>query len=377
MRVLVFETSMHGHRANYLRLILPALERLGVEVILSTGKAVAESVEFQTLVAPNINATQVEFNHQSTLGGPYRHASYLLNCLSADIKRYSPNRVLVTTADGLCQVSVCKSFTREFRRCHLEGIMHGGRFAFPAKNWKESIGNRLNFKATQYSVFNTLHFINDLVYDWIHKNGRSLVSRSRFLPDPIDVPEGIELSRARTLLALPQGIPIIGCVGVIGGHKGIGLLLNAFAENLIGDDVQLLLFGQHSDAIRKQLSHHPRRNQILSIDRYATFDELHQAICALDLICLPHPNHAGISSIALRAAAMRRQILSSDYGWIAQFIRKTRVGRCCDVRSPAAFAREAMALLDSPINLPPNVIRETYESSNFVRAIAAPFRRST
>src|SRR6185436_17207992 len=47
MRVLVFDSSMSGHHAFYLRLLLPALLELSPEVTLVTGRNASESREFQ------------------------------------------------------------------------------------------------------------------------------------------------------------------------------------------------------------------------------------------------------------------------------------------------------------------------------------------
>ena len=78
---------------------------------------------------------------------------------------------------------------------------------------------------------------------------------------------------------------------------------------------------------------------VVSLDRYLTVDELNDTLSSLELVCTPYPRHIALASIVLRAAAARRPVLATDYGWCARIVPAFQLGWTCNVRDIDEFAR--------------------------------------
>jgi glycosyltransferase involved in cell wall biosynthesis len=141
---------------------------------------------------------------------------------------------------------------------------------------------------------------------------------------------------------LPSSTPILTCPGLVDERKGIDRLLDSFAEGRVCESARLVLAGAHSDGIRSLLKGKfaslVQAKRIVSLDRFLSDDEFRNLFWLSDLICLPYPNHIGVSSIYLRAASIGKPILTSQSGWFAWAVPHYGIGTMVDIADRRLFS---------------------------------------
>ncbi len=160
----------------------------------------------------------------------------------------------------------------------------------------------------------------------------------------------VDRHEARRRLGLADDGPWLGCVGAIDTRKGIDLLLAAFKAAALPASARLFLGGQHHPYIRELLETEyadlVRAQRIVRLDRYLTVAELGDAIASMDLVCTPYARQIALASIVLRAAAARRPVLATDFGWCGRVVPAFQLGWTCNVQNTSEFAHAIAARLE-------------------------------
>lgn len=229
--------------------------------------------------------------------------------------------------------------------------MHRGSFAYPAEGPKRQAILKANLWTVDHSPWTIIHHVDVLSYEWIMRRGGKLARKSRLLADPVEAPPPISHAQARRALGIPEDGRYVGCAGVLDSRKGIDLLVSAFADYKFPSDVRMLLAGRLAPNIKHLINHSCARlvkeGRIVTIDRYVNKDELHAALCAMDLVVTPYPAHVGLSNIALRAAAAERPILAASFGWLGLIVPRFGLGVTYDVGHLPELARGMKEQLDA------------------------------
>jgi glycosyltransferase involved in cell wall biosynthesis len=90
-----------------------------------------------------------------------------------------------------------------------------------------------------------------------------------------------------------------------------------------------------------------RAGAAMVLDRYVAEDELALCYAAVDWVLLPYREQKESSGVLIHAAANRRPVIASDYGWIAQQVRQYDLGRLfrhLDVNSLRALLEEVAVM---------------------------------
>jgi glycosyltransferase involved in cell wall biosynthesis len=177
---------------------------------------------------------------------------------------------------------------------------------------------------------------------------RYRTSRIHALPDPAtfsaESSAGTQLPEAVT-----AGRVVFVLFGVLAYRKGVMEMLEAL-ERLPGPvarRVTLVLAGEvhdHSTAIAIRAKIEQLRRGGCGAIVYTRFERLPSAVLDAiiresDVVLVPYQCFPGSSGAVLRSAALGRPLIAQDYGWVGETTRRYRLGRTVDSRSSAALAR--------------------------------------
>jgi hypothetical protein len=106
----------------------------------------------------------------------------------------------------------------------------------------------------------------------------------------------------------------------------------------LATEIKALLVGEFEQIVAQK--------RIVILDRHLSIEQLMLAIVAADLVCVPYPNHIGSASILIRAAAAKRPVLSSTFGWVGHVTSRFGLGWSCNVLQSGALAEALPSALD-------------------------------
>lgn len=356
MRVLILESDASGHRLQYVRVCVQAIADLGVEIVFATNSSTPRTDEFRTHIGPVIDRITIDPSlNTDEVGTALRSATTRVMEYGAAMKRHSPDHVYVPYADGFAQISgLGRLFGQS--RCPdsvvSEGILMRGRFAYPRDSWRDGLFGHAWLTATSLSPIDILHFLDPIPYERIMERGGRLAAKARLIPEPVEAPTVFDRQEARRHLGLPAEGRLLCCPGVLGERKGVDRLIRAFAAasaTLRPDDC-LLLIGRVDDAVReaiRQARGLEERGRIILREGVASDADLHRAMAAAHVVAAPYPRHTGSSGTVVRAAALERMVLSSDFGWLGMVTNRFKLGLTCDCRDDAAIARSLPIALEA------------------------------
>jgi glycosyltransferase involved in cell wall biosynthesis len=136
---------------------------------------------------------------------------------------------------------------------------------------------------------------------------------------------------------------------MIDRRKAIDELLAAFRSSAAPDE-RLLLAGRihriHVETITNKYSDLVNKDKLILVNRFLDEAAFRTALTAMDVVCTPCPNFAGLSEMVLQAVAAGRPVLANDYGWSRAMIKRFGLGWTCDVNAPEPFAAALRVALD-------------------------------
>lgn len=344
MRVLIFEPDHEGHRLQYVRTMLPGLLELSDHVTVALPADALASREFAVHLAGACAGVHFDTKLHRAPGAGLKNAKAKFDAFRAAIERCRPDHVYVPYGDGLAQfLGIPGAWRRAVSRgVEVETLLLRGAVAYPGTTVKERLKGRLSFAAAVRPPWSALFHLDPIVYEWVAQRGGALASRLQLMPDPVEPPGADDRATVLHRLGLPDDGRYVGAAGVMNRHKGIDLLLKAFAIAKLPATDRLLLAGRQTDDVRALLDGEfaplVRSGRIISLDRVLPTDDIAAAIAAMDVVCVPYPRHIGSASIVIRAAAAARPVLATDFGWCGYVVPRFDLGRVVDVKDPAAFA---------------------------------------
>jgi glycosyltransferase involved in cell wall biosynthesis len=356
LHTLLFEGSLAGHGFEYIRLQVPAFLKYGRVTLCTKAESLQNPVfrSFAQQYQPQGFSLDASIGKYPPSGWGNLWYGYI-NLVRA-LRKHNPDILFLTGGGNF--LKAFSLFRYHWRRvlpegCRVEVILHQVNSAYSADSVMRKIKNRAEIVLMDDGSVDRIHVCDALAYD--HLKGQRTIPPTvlNMLPDPVQVFPVLTSSQTALLrerLGLPRDSRIIGCAGVVDERKGIALFLDAFTHAPLDKTDQVLLAGQMSPSIRNLVgslyAEWVRQKRIVCIDRFLTIDELNMYLQAMDVVCIPYPQHKGISSILLRAAACRRPVLSSNYGWPGWITEQYKLGVTCNVRDCLEFSRAIVQVLD-------------------------------
>ena len=258
--------------------------------------------------------------------------------------------------------------------------MMRGSYAYePASSLRARLLQRFTLIALNRAPWQTLFHIDPIVYEHLRQHGSSLRRKVRLIPDPIEPLPDLSRGAARKLLGIPEIGRYILFSGRADERKGADLLIRAFARSRLASTDRLLLAGKIAPPLRDVISEVGselvRAGRIVIRDRYLSDEELGAANLAADLVSVPYPRHIGSASLVLRAAAARRRVLGSDFGWINWAIESFQLGEVCKVTNVDLFAEALARNLDAAMTFTPSGVARRFVAFHSVDNFRAVWTR--
>jgi glycosyltransferase involved in cell wall biosynthesis len=378
---MIFESEWAGHRLQYVRAILDALAPLAVSTVFVCGRGTRETQEFATHLEPIRDRFEVDESGIRTRGKtPQAAAMRRFLDFRKALARHRPDHVYLPYADGLMQVAgVSRALGLSLSRpgMEMEGLLMRGRFAY--EPGPTSVRTRATIKALELSPFDIVHHLDPVVFEYLLKRCPGLAGRLRLLPEAVERIDVIDKSVARARLGIPTGGRYIGCLGAMSAAKGVNLLIKAFLRSALATDIRLLLIGEVDAELQGLLKGEylgdMESGQIMHIDRYVSQEDFHLGFNALDVICTPYPRQIGSSGIVVRAAAVGRPVLGSEFGWVGRVIRDFELGETCDVDNGPAFAAKVVRALKIAENYRPGPKAQHFKAFHSIGNFEAHWTR--
>lgn len=366
MRVLIDQQFHLGHHYQYLNQLLPTLIPLVDEVVVAITEAGRGSQEFASFLAPFERTVRIEsVLPYANPGVPMGERLRVHRDLRRIVRDLAPDYVLIPSGDAqvtampLFRVSGLGAVPGRIP-CEL-GIHFGTGSVGPRLTDRlRDVLNRANLGATGAK---RLHFVNHLFYERLRAAGRR--DGMTLMPHPVAPNPRLSKAESRKRLNLPEGGRYIGLAASIDSRKAIGEFLAAFREASTSDE-RLVLAGwmndTHQRMIRDNYADLLREGRLVHINGFLDPVVFQTVLSALDVVCLPYPAFAGLSSTLLEGTAAGRPVLVNAFGWSGTMVKRFGLGWACDVLNHREFARTMRTALDHA---------DEYQESGAIRRLLA------
>jgi glycosyltransferase involved in cell wall biosynthesis len=201
----------------------------------------------------------------------------------------------------------------------IEAQIMRGKYGYPPQTRVDALSAAANRWLTRRSPWHVTHVLDPFAVRALEPlpHDRAI----RLIPEPVEPLPALGQREARTALQLPDNGRYLAFVGGAEARKGIEFLVTAFARAKLAHDDRLLFVGRVAKSIREWLhDEHStllRQDRIMMVDRYVSDFELDCGFLAGDVVAVTHPRQIGSSGTLVRAAAAKRPVLASDFGWVA------------------------------------------------------------
>lgn len=335
-KVLLYCPREGGHHANFAMHVARGFCAIGVNLHWATTATIASSAGLGC-------ARLIELTPRDHLS-----PAAWLRAQVDDLARLSRicrwDRLVLPSGDGLVQVlGAAESLGISVlpRGTVLEALVLRGGVAYPG-SFVQKMKRSASWHLMCEAPMSTRHHLDPVLVDWAASR-RPASARWRLMPDPVETSTLIEKGAARRMLNLPIDGVFVGCVGILDERKGIDCLVRGFEAASLPADAHLLLWGMCSREVSELVSalqEKPEyRERVHCSNRWVSDEELRIAICALDVVVAPYPEHVGSASIVLRAIAGQRPVLGSPTPWIARHIERYNAGWLANPMDSDTFAQ--------------------------------------
>jgi glycosyltransferase involved in cell wall biosynthesis len=344
--VTIYEVDYSGHRMNYVALIGEAFYNTGWNVVVATTTDAINSVEYKELLGPYADRFKIVTvpripASRSILSDMVRRSLALL--------RFTRTRkmdlLFIPVLDPVFYVFGLLFSDRLLgsqRLPSIRGILFRGNYAY--KEVERTMLLRAKQKLAELVIskgpYTRVLCPDEIVYNNFRNRFKSgpgdVQNRFVLCPDPVETSyDGDRTNSFRKAYGIPRDAKVLAGFGNIDVRKGMDLLIDAFLGYKPSPNEFLLLIGKHSTEVRDLLNRlsdsETRRNNIVSIDRFVSNEELFSAIHTSDVVAATYPMHTGSASVVIRAAAFNKPVLASGNGWVGYCVRKYDLGHCCNV----------------------------------------------
>jgi glycosyltransferase involved in cell wall biosynthesis len=239
-------------------------------------------------------------------------------------------------------------FRPSFHYANFSGHLVSSRGRWQA--WREQQLLRQAFKKQQLQ---TLFCLDPLAVDVLQH--WSETTKVLALADPVQQHQvtAAQVDTLKQRLQLDPQRRVLLLFGALNGRKGIYELLTAMAllpEN-IAAQLCLLLVGhanpQEQMRISSEVANLQQKSaaQIIYCPGFLPESEVPVLFEVADIVLAPYQQHVGMSGILLQAAAAGKPVLSTNYGLMGELVRRYRLGRTVESRTPVKIAHSLVDCL--------------------------------
>ncbi|MGL4513273.1 MAG: hypothetical protein ACRCT8_09310 [Lacipirellulaceae bacterium] len=354
MKALIVDPTHTGHHLQYVGVLARGLLDLGAEVTLLLGRDAEASAELQTHLADVAPRVELVAALSAVRDGSLKNWRASAREIGSHLVGRDWDRVFLPYADGLAQaIETPPALSGPLRRAPCEGLLMRGNWGYPQRTWRGRIRAKLGKHLVLRGPWRVLHVLDPLPYFPLSNTAAARSGRVRLIPEAVEPLEQVPARDARRALGLPAEGRWMAVTGMQDSRKGSDKLVRAFLASGAPDDARLLLAGklsrEFSDELHREGADALRSGRIAVIDRYLSEEEHALALNAGEMVVSPHPDAVGSSGLLVRAAALRKPVLASDFGWVGWATRTFGLGRTVNVSDRAAYAEAIRAFFtDTP-----------------------------
>ena len=192
---------------------------------------------------------------------------------------------------------------------------------------------------------------------FVEQGPRAIVANWKAAPDPLPLSHAQFQRLITAPPALAKDRVEFLLFGAIAPHKGIAEVLQALGalSPEIAAKTRVRFLGRcsegGSDARAKFLDHIAQTRaataaEIVFDERFASEDELIDAMIGCDAMIATRRHHEGVSHNLIWAAAAGRPIISQNSSWMGHITTHERLGLVCDPLDPEAIAAAMTQIID-------------------------------
>lgn len=248
--------------------------------------------------------------------------------------------------------------------CPVSGIYFRSRFHYGAFNqhlpWREKLDmwrEKIYLKSVlRQARLNKLFCLDPFVVKHIQQWQTTV--EAVVLPDPVvtSFNRCLNSREVRKDLNIEDNRLVFLLFGALDERKGLHKVLEAVTllpQNL-SSQVCLLLGGRISRRDKQQAYAKFQQLaqdsdvQLIIEDRFLSESEIQRYFQAADVVLAPYQRHVGMSGILVRAAAVQKPVLSSDYGLMGEVTRRYQLGLTVDSTTAQEIASGMSHFIDNP-----------------------------
>ncbi|GAB3541183.1 glycosyltransferase [Spirosoma fluminis] len=352
-KILLFDTIINGHHADYLtHLIHYWLHyRIKGELIVVTQASFEPA--FQQLLAQDPAQTTVRFIsippediarvHQSSV---LRRSFNEWNLLLDYIREHTPTHALMMYSDIFQLALWCGRKSP----CPVSGIYFRPDFHYPAPPGLKARLNMVRKKVTLQGALDRGVLKNLFCLDHSAVPALRAMTPSVTvvpLPDPVkSYPiDPAEVAQLRLELGIDPARKVFLLFGTLEDRKGIEPLLESLKQlnPSVHSRVCVLLVGAIKPDYQQQIEHLITEVaptiQISCVFRDTRGKQIQLYFELADYALALYQRHTGMASVIIRAAVSGKPLLSSDYGYMGQLVQQEQLGAVVDSTSPIAISQ--------------------------------------
>jgi glycosyltransferase involved in cell wall biosynthesis len=357
----VIEPFEGGHHSNYILELIPAMNLLIQDKILSSVYLTvteAHAKVLKPILSNEGSWLQLDPSLAQISPSPSPRERYeLFRSSRAASRRVSPDAVLYTSADYDIVNNAFYGATLGTVRdppFRTAGILHYGYPAGANLSMREKVKRSVYEVAWRGATYDELLMVNPVVYEGLKAHVPGLNRRTTLLPDPVPRPPRITTGEARQRLGIPIDGPYIGYVGMMDQRKAVPELVDAFAQWTLKSDARLVLAGrllpqyrawidvEHGDLVSSE--------RILVIDKELSADELLWGYAAMDVLAILQYRRFNLSANVLKAVSFGKPIVVDAVGHAAMVAERFGAGFTCDVNSTSTITGALTSALEAAEN---------------------------
>lgn len=352
-RILLFDTIIDGHHADYLSHLinywLQAQPEGELIVVAQTSfeplfrQLLERFPPVDTIQFVPISQPEIEHTHRaSALRRSFREWNLLLTYS----RRFQPTHVLLMYFD-VFQLGL---WLGRNAHCAVSGIYFRPDFHYAGSPGLKAALNRFRKKTTLQGILNRSLLSNLFCLD---HSAVALVGEMNPqvnvlpLPDPVRayIIAPAELEELRHTLHIDPNRTVFMLFGHLDERKGIEPVLEALTQlNLaLQQKVCFLLAGainpDYQAQLEQKISSISPTVQIIPVFNELKGKQIQTYFELSDYVLTLYQRHVGMASVIIRAAISGKPLLSSDYGYMGHLVESEQLGAVTDSTSPTAICQ--------------------------------------
>ncbi|GAC1541900.1 MAG: hypothetical protein NVS2B17_19820 [Candidatus Velthaea sp.] len=389
MKIQIFEPYSGGHYTQYVAHLLPSLNSLLKQgliqsVVFTTSEQHLSHPHFAEAIAPISAGIEIDAPFSIGAYGPHSGRE-IAELLHASVARNKPDVLISTSADYGAFLLALRGLVRRsyrFPSSKMIGVFHHG-LTRPANGVRERVKDEVQRFARRHSPWSEIHVVNPLLYERVAREEQPRGRRFFSVPDPVAQAEEIDRHRAREWLRIPTLGRYIGHVGGMDGRMALPELVDAFRTATSSATDRLLLAGAlyppHQEFVANRCADLVQSGRLIVIDAFLTNEQMHTAMCALDVAAITYYKTEQLSAKLLKAVVTRRPVVTNSIGYTGMMVENFGVGWACDIGDRTALSETLARALDTSaeyeVSAQTERLIEYHEPENYANSVLASVYR--